>query len=179
MGEYSGLWTAAKHAATSLEHLVDHYPKHLDCRACMLGNLQPHNTNMKHRGYGPPPTNFGDQVTAYHIYHHSERCQGLSGDIDALLIYGRASTWIDCYPIRSKSADDAYNRFIYFMGPYQQIKYVYTDDRIALEAVIRQLGIPFDWSMPGRPQTNGVVERQVKEVLFGTRTLLRQAGLPD
>ena len=65
------------------------------------------------------------------------------------------------------------------MGPYQRIKYAYTDDSSALKAAVRQLGTPFDFSTPGRPKTTGVAERQVKEVIFGTRTLLRQAGLPD
>ena len=33
-------------------------------------------------------------------------------------------------------------------------------------------------SQPGMPQTNGIAERAVQEVLAGTRTLLVQAGLP-
>ena len=59
------------------------------------------------------------------------------------------------------------------------MKYVYTDDSNSLKCALRQLGIPHDVSAPGRPKTNGVAERQVKEVIHGTRVMLRQAGIPD
>ena len=95
-----------------------------------------------------------------------------------MLIYDRATTWIDCYPVRTQSADDVYNKFINFIGPLQEIKYVHSDDSAALKASLKDLRILHDQSIPARPKTNGVAERQVKEVVHGVRALLKQAGLP-
>ena len=35
---YSDEWRTARDEATSLEHLMDHYPKNRFCRACQWGN---------------------------------------------------------------------------------------------------------------------------------------------
>ena len=38
--------------------------------------------------------------------------------------------------------------------------------------------IPHDLSMPGIPQSNGYIERQVQDVLRGSRQAIEQSGLP-
>ena len=124
------------------------------------------------------PTVFGEEVTADHIIARSARSQSVTGDHDALLIYDRATKWVDCYPVRTQSANDAAYRFLAFKGPKDTIKYCHTDDSRSLQNALRDLNIPHDPSTPGRPRTNGVAERQVKEVVHGTRTLLLKAGLP-
>ena len=59
---------------------------------------------------------FGKQVTADHVYAHSERLAGFTGDLDLLVIFDRSVGWIEGYPLRSKGADDAYNSFQDFRG---------------------------------------------------------------
>ena len=48
----------------------------------------------------------------------------------------------------------------------------------AIAAALRAAGIRQETSTPGLPRTNGVAERQVQEVINGTRVLLVKAGLP-
>ena len=42
----------------------------------------------------------------------------------------------------------------------------------------RKLGVPHEASPRGMPQTSGIIEREVQDMLTGTRTLLVAAGLP-
>ena len=103
----------------------------------------------------------------------------MTQELDALVIFDRGTKWVDAFPVRSRTADDVYNCFINFAGSQQTIKYCYSDDSKELQAALTQLKIPHDPSFPGRPRTNSVAERQVKEVIAGTRTLLIMAGLPS
>ena len=96
--------------------------------------------------------NFGDQVFADHILSRSDRAQGITGELDALLIYDRGTTWIDCYPVKTQSSDDVYNKIINFIGPLQEVKYVHTDDSPALKAATKELKVVFDNSTPGDPR---------------------------
>ena len=145
---------------------MDHYPKNPHCHTCQVGKPQPQQSRRS-KGLGPPPVNFGDQVTADHILSRSDCAQGITGELDALLIYDRGTTWIDCYPVKTQSSDDVYNKFINVIGPLQNVNYVHTDDSPALKAAMKELKVVFDNSTPGRPKTNGVAERQVKEVVYG------------
>ena len=156
---------------------MDHISKHPYCHACQVGKLQPQQSRRS-KGLGPPPSCFGEQITADHILSRSDRSEGITGELDALLIYDRGTTWIDCYPVKTQGAHDVYTKFLSFIGPLQKVQYVHTDDSRALKAALDELKVSHDSSTPGRPKTNGVAERQVKEVIHGVRTLLRQAGLP-
>ena len=55
---------------------------------------------------------------------------------------------------------------------------MWTDRSEAIMKALDKHLIEFDTSIPGVPRTNGVAERQVQEVIYGTRVLLCMAGLP-
>ena len=92
--DYSPAFRNMQEEAYSLDHLMDHYPKNPHCHACQVGKIQPQQSRRP-KGLGPPPTQFGEQVTADHILSRSDRSEGITGDLDSLLIYDRATTWID------------------------------------------------------------------------------------
>ena len=69
------------------------------------------------KGLGPKPEAFGAEVTADHIALGSEISQGRRGERDALVILDRATSWIDCYPLYSKSADETYTPSVISWGP--------------------------------------------------------------
>ncbi len=54
---------------------------------------------------------------------------------------------------------------------------MYTDAAKELHAAARILGLCKDRSTPGRPESNGLAEAQVRRVLQGSRTILEHAGL--
>ena len=58
------------------------------------------------------------------------------------------------------------------------IKRVYSDGAGELVDACNRWGIVHDPSMPGRPESNGVIERFVGRIARGTRTLLSVSGLP-
>ena len=144
---------ALKVEAVSLRRQMCHYPKNPYCSTCTRAKMRP-KLARRNRGIGPPPEHFGEQVTADHIISRSKWSEGITGDLDAVLIYDRATRWVDSYPVRSKSADDAYNRFQDFTGSKQCLEYVYVDDSRELSAALDQLGIPNDSATPGRPRTS-------------------------
>ena len=64
--------------AKSAEHLRDHKPKNFYCDACQQAKMfrRPHG-RVKHPG--PPPTRFGEKMSADHLVSHAERSQSLRG----------------------------------------------------------------------------------------------------
>ena len=92
--------------AVSLNHLLTHFPKNKYCHACLRSRVRRKACLNKsvHREAKCDPI-FGKQVTADHVYAHSERLAGFTGDLDLLVIYDRGSQWIEGYPLRSKGAD--------------------------------------------------------------------------
>ncbi len=66
----------------------------------------------------------------------------------------------------------------HFVGADEQLKMFYSDNAPELLEAVKCLGWRHLTSLPHRPKTNGVVERQVRSVIEGTRALLLQAGMP-
>ena len=64
-----------------------------------------------------------------------------------------------------------------FVGD-SKMKRLYSDNADELIGAARNLGAPREASQQGMPQTNGIIEREVQDMLTGTRTLLVAAGLP-
>ena len=99
--------------------------------------------------------------------------------MNALCIYDRGSRWVEGIPLRSLGSIDACNAVYWYEGRnIAGIEHVYRDDSEALKKALVDHGILFDVCVPGKLVTNGVAERQVQEVINGTRVLLSQAGLP-
>ena len=65
----------------------------------------------------PIPPEFGVIVTADHLIAHSEKPMGMTGEQDALVVKDRGTGWLECFPLASKSADDAYLALQDLRGP--------------------------------------------------------------
>ena len=130
-------------------------------------------------GLGERPALFGEQLTADHIVAHSVESHSITGDSDALVITDRATGYLDCSPLRTKSADDAYRAFQEFIGPRASVGMVHTDNSLELTKALSDLGLVHQKALPYRPQSNGVAERAVRTVHEGTRAALLHAGLPS
>ena len=58
------------------------------------------------------------------------------------------------------------------------MKRSYSDNAEELIAAARELMIPHEASQQGMPETNGIIEREVSDMLCGTRTVMFAAELP-
>ncbi len=163
--------------ATSAKHLRDHLPKNPYCQSCQVGKMI-RRSHGKKRDIAARPTNFGDQITCDHLVAESEISQSFLGDREAVIVYDRATRWKECYPVPTKSGDDAYISLNHFVGPEATVKCIWSDNSKEIEYAVKRLGWNPAKSTPGISQTNSVAERQVRDIQAGTRTLLHQAGLP-
>ena len=107
------------------------------------------------RTLGAVPAHFGDQLTADHVIARSERSQGVTGQEDALLIMDRATKWIDCFPLRDKSAENARLSLLSFAGGVN-IGTIYTDGSRELDAAVRLIGCTHDTSTHTVPRLMGL-----------------------
>jgi len=78
----------------------------------------------------------------------------------------------------SKNTADTVHAINMFAGQ-RKIKAAYSDGSEEIQAACKQLCIPHTTSTPGRPRSNGVAERTVRQVITGVRVALHSAGLPD
>ena len=121
---------------------------------------------------------FGDVITMDHIDSSGEGGASISGNTYALIVRDIATGWLDAYPAGSKCAEDVVQSLQHFAAATDKVGYVASDDAPEYRAACKILGFRRRTSTPGRPQTNGIAERSVREALEGTRAVMSQAGLP-
>ena len=102
----------------------------------------------------------------------------LSGNVTALIVRDVFTGWLDGYPAGSKCTEEVIHALQHFVSPTEKAGMVATDDALEYESACKQLGYRHRTSTPGRPQTNGIAERSVREALEGARTVMQQAGSP-
>ena len=121
---------------------------------------------------------FGDVITMDHIDSDGELGVSLSGNSVALVVRGIAAGWLDGYPAGSKRAEDVVSALQNFVASTEKIGYVASEFASGFIKACKRFGCRHRTSTPGRPQTNGVAERAVREALEGTRAAMHQAGAP-
>ena len=84
------------------------------------------------------PKKFGDLVNADHIIAHSDEAMGLTGERDALAVVDRFSDYVDCFPVMTKTADDAHGALLEFFGRSRP-KYMWTDSSPELIRAIKDM----------------------------------------
>jgi hypothetical protein len=166
-----------KAEAVSISHLMTHNPKNIHCSSCQRAKMQlkaaPRRKDKKPED---APTVFGEQVTADHLIAQDVGDESIMGDKVGLVVLDRATKWLDCFPLLSKSATDAAIALAEFMGK-ERMQSFYSDNSPELLKIARDEGWRHPTSTPGRPDTNGVAERAVRKVCEGTRTAMGHAGL--
>ena len=101
----------------------------------------------------------------------------LSGKVVSLVVRDVHTTFGSVYPADSKSTENTIEALQSFVGD-SPIKRFYSDNADELISAARHLHVPHEASQQGIPQTNGIIEREVQDMLTGTRTLLVAAGMP-
>ena len=169
-----------KAAAKSLSHLLTHTPFNRFCETCRIAKAQkrPARKRDAKADPGPIPEEFADQITADHIVTLDTKDRALYGERHALVIKDRATGFLMCYPAAAKNYDEARQALTHFLSPGEAVGVLYSDNNGEMARAAKVLGISHDTSTPARPQTNGVIEREVRRVLEGTRSALYHSGFP-
>ena len=103
---------------------------------------------------------------------------GVDGERVAMVIFGIATSFLGVAPAAEKSAYEATNALSSCVSRRETVNSFYSDNASELFKAAKLLGWQHPTSTPYVSHTNGVVERQIRTVEEGTRTLLTQAGLP-
>ena len=117
---------------------------------------------------------FGEKVTCDIVIPESEEGAKVKS---AILFYDFATGWLELIPLSDRSTESIEAAIRRFTNP-KTIKYLACDREGGILKAANQLHIDTDPSLPGRPETNGTIERQVGVVARGTRALLSASGLP-
>ena len=167
-----------KAQAQSKEHLLFHKPYNPYCDGCNAAKMR----DVRHfkGAYDRKQTSWGESLTCDHLDSRAD--VGLTGDKQAVVIKDLFSKLRDIYPARSKDVIGTEWSIADFVGDrtakrsYHQT--MYSDQEEAIKTACRNLKIKSDFSQPGVPRNNSIIERSVGDVVDGTRTLLRTAGMP-
>ena len=163
--------------ALTLRHMMTHLPKNPFCSHCQRAKMENVRLFRKRGAAGHGAEDFGDLVTADTMVLRGLRDRGINGEADAIVFYDLATSWIDVMPVMSRSDANTVDAFNRFAGPQNDIKMMHTDQAKELVSACKELRWIHEWSTPGMPKTNGIIENKVKLVLHGARVILRQAGL--
>ena len=102
---------------------------------------------------------------------------GLGGMVATLDVLDHATRYKAALPVTSYETDEVVMKLREFCGN-QKIKSAYMDNYTSLIKACKELKIVADFSQPGMPQTNGLIESTNGDILSGTRAQLVEAGLP-
>ena len=116
-------------------------------------------------------------MTMDHIIQRGEFSKSFLGHEEAILIFDRATGYIDCFPVLKKDLMFSINALTEFRG-LEYLHRIHTDGAKELKAACDQLGFFHTSSDAGNPKKNGVIENKVRLLKNGSRGALAQAGFP-
>ena len=87
-----------------------------------------HRRRLISKSADPPPTRFGEIVTADHIIASTDEAEGILCERTALGVYDLGATTTDCYALKDKTSDEADAALRDFRGRKAYFDYVYTDN---------------------------------------------------
>ena len=96
---------------------------------------------------------------------------------ELLVIRDRFTGMVLGSPVPDKSSETVVRVIRSFIGD-RKIVCAYSDNAPSFEAAMRELGVPLDFSLPGRSVTNSIAERNNLFIIDTASTCLLHAGLP-
>ena len=164
--------------AASLDHMLHHKVFNKYCDACLRGKTKQRPRGIKSlRRIKRIVNTFGDCVTADHVDMSTLGSTGVTGVTDALIMLDVATRFLGVATVADKDTEATEHALRYFLDAHPA-KLIYSDNAGNLKKAASNMGMNHEFSLPGVPKSNGLIERYVQVVLQGTRTLLIQAGLP-
>ena len=120
----------------------------------------------------------GIKCTADTLYSRGEKSRAMDASEYAIVFLDLGTKWREVHCSCERSESDARQAMINVAGPGGAIQSFYADGAKELVKAARDLDWCHTTSTPYRSNTNGRVERTIRTVEEGTRTILCEAGLP-
>ena len=126
----------------------------------------------------PRAENVGDLITADHKVL-SEGCGSRNNHRYAVVVQDLATQWIQSYPCKTKTYQEAQRSLQKFLKPNRKPKVIYSDNSLEFGKACQDFSWNHCTSTPHRSETNGIAERAVHRVKEGTSAVLLQSGLDE
>ena len=112
------------------------------------------------------------------ISNHRDKVEGMNRETEALILYDHYTGWLQIFPMAGRTGLQVALCLHKFLGS-KKCKRIFSDRAPELIEGAARWNIVHDFSLPGCPQSNGVIESCVGKVSRGTRALLAASGLPE
>ena len=161
------------------DHLMTHFPKCNECDVCVQAKMymaparrrDPDLRDLK-------AENFADLLWSDHIIVGKNKVsRGNKGEKVGLLIYDVATHIQDIPALKNKNAQSTFTALMYFLGNHSG-KRIYSDNAGEIAVAAERMRMVHATSTPHKPQSNGLCENRVKQVVQGTRCNVLQSGFP-
>ena len=135
---------------------ASHRYKNPYCDPCVRAKMRHFKT---HRGaFKRKLKQFGDLVTFDYMDVEKSIDYKFMTEKEILVIRDRFTGIIWAYPSVRKETEDVVNAFKHYMGR-RKIREAYSDKARQFGPAMKELKIPLDYSLPGRPMKNSIAER--------------------
>ena len=156
-----------------------HLPKDRNCEICKRTKITRAPSRRRNGEAVPRAVNFGDLITADHKVL-SDNCESRNNHRYAVVVQDLATQWIQAYPCKNKTSQEAQRSSQKFLEPNRKPKVIiYTDNSLEFGKACEDLSWNHCTSTPHRSETNGIAERAVRRVKQGTSAVLLQSGLNE
>jgi hypothetical protein len=156
---------------------MTHRPANKYCKICRIAKTRHKRHQRRLKPLWDFIKKFGDVVTFDHFDSLDIGSQSMQGHCHGIVGLDIASGFLMNRPLITKTGTETAHELRMWRGT-DRLTHCHSDGSGELAWVCKYEGISHDTSEPGDPQSNGVAEAYVGISKFGTRTNLRQAGLP-
>lgn len=102
---------------------------------------------------------FDQVITVDHVVTLHPEAAAVEGHGHALTFKDLATEWVECKPLVHRNEEDMTSALRQIFGPMEVIHFVHTDGSDEIRLACKAIGLRQRAAAPGRPQTNGVIER--------------------
>ena len=160
------------------KHRFTHFPFTPACWVCRLANRRgrTHNARKEDHPHYEDLGEFGEHITVDFLIARRPKIEVLCGSKNMLLLYDLATGWVQAWPTTSRHASEVRSVLINATSIKEQLLHVYSDNADEFKKSCKDLQLSHSFSIPGDPQSNGLIENKVRLVKRGGRALLAQPG---
>ena len=106
-------------------------------------------------------------------------CESRNNHRYAVVVQDLATQWIQSYPWKTKTSQEAQRSLQKFLEPDRKSKVINIDNSLDFGKACDDLSWNHCTFTPHRSETNGIAERAVRRVKEGTYAVLSQSGLDE